>query len=264
MSDYEHTPAPQRIDGVNEGIKLLQRRVFQYNGFAQNQGAVETQNAVYGTKASMASGGVSNQTLSKFFQINFTPSSDNTAIMVKMQMHIYGTNNLSYHIISVTPMNQGGANSNYIPEYGWYMGSTNDAYGHPPMSPCYWYNSWGKDISAKIEWRMNGHPTYPTYTRNPSYTHNAMLNSPNMVIEEWENGNPNGPTVQFTTHRQLGVSSGNTNTGQVHPTENETGFGYEYKEDGWDASYDPYHHNSSDPEHPLGSGSADDTGLPEE
>ena len=25
---YKHTPAPQKIDGVNQGIRLLQRRVY--------------------------------------------------------------------------------------------------------------------------------------------------------------------------------------------------------------------------------------------
>ena len=264
MSDYKHTPAPKRIDGVNQGIKLLQRRVYQFNSFSRNQGAVETQNSAAPTKKFMANGGVSNQTLNKFFQMLFTPSSNHTCIMVKMQMHIYGpSTNLGYHGLSITPLNNEGALSNYIPEYQWYMGSSgaNMTWGYPPMTPSYWYNSWGKDITAKVEWRMNGHGSYTQYTRDPTYMDNAMQSAPNMVIEEWENGNPNGPTVQYVTHGE--DEQGNQN-GRIHPAENETGIGYQFKPDGYIDEFDPYRHDADNTDtNPTGRGENSEPEIPE-
>jgi hypothetical protein len=266
MSDYQHTPAPKRIDGVNEGIKLLQRRVYQYNGFSTGQGAVETQNSVQATKRYMANGGTSKQTLNKFFQMLFTPSSNHTCIMVKMQMHLYGgSTNLSYQGLSITPLNNEGSNANYIPEHQWMMGSSNSnqTWGYPPMTPSFWYNSWGKDITAKVEWRMNGHSGYTQYTRSPSYVDNAMMSAPNMVIEEWENGNPNGPTVQYVTHGEISDSTGNAN-GRIHPAENETGIGYQFKEDGYIDEFDPYKHDADNTDtNPTGRGENSEPEMPE-
>ena len=238
---YEYTPAPPAVDGVNQGVRLLQRRVYQYNGFASGQAAKEGNYSRYPTKAwrSMQTTGFTgdNRTLNGFFRMNFTPSSDFTVIHVQMQQFIYSPSTAdAYNTLSIIRRSGPGGMADYdIPEYSWRFGGWTASYGFPPVQVSYWYNSWGKDQPAEIQWNMTSSGSR-VYTKQPNEVNNeqSMLDSPNMVVEEWENGNPNGSGVQFYMHGLIGDGASRTSPGNVftgtHPADDETGRNYEYKQ----------------------------------
>jgi len=225
---YEHKPAPQKIDGVNQGIRLLQRRVYQYK--PAGPGGQDTGGGIgggsYPTKGRIALNAYGLRQLEDFFTWNFTPSSNNTAIRLYFRWHgSFGYRGLNVYV-------SGGTQKvNDQPNYGWTSGD---------MSGEWWYNSWGKDKEAEIRLDVHnaGH-------NNPSTDEGIMwTDAPMLLIEEWENGNPNGQQVEFWTGpKDIGGSnSGGRNPHPTHPRTNNLGKGYAYDPDRWDggeySSYD--------------------------
>lgn len=218
--NYKHTPAPQKIDGVNQGVRLLQRRVYQYrpgNGGENTGSGGASATANYPTKTRYASGGYGFRPLEDFFTWNFTPSSDNTAIRLYFRFHGgFGYRGIKIYV---------AGSDNIIedqPSYGWTSG---DHAGE------WWYNSWGKDKEAKIVFDVHN-----ASHNNPATDQDMWTNCPMLLIEEWENGNPNGQQVEYWTGpKDIGGSqSGGQNPTRPHPRTNNLGKGYAYDPDRWD------------------------------
>ena len=219
---YTHTPAPQKIDGVNQGIRLLQRRVYQYKpanggGNTGSGGASGTSN--YPTQSRYETGSYGFRPLEDFFTWNFTPSSDNTAIRLYFRWH----GGFGYRGINVYLKGGNQGHTNDVPSYGWTSGDQNGEW---------WYNSWGKDVEAEIRFEVHG-----ASHNNTGIDEGIMwTDAPMLLIEEWENGNPNGQQVEFWTGpRDIGESaSGGHNPTRPHPRTNNVGKSYAYDPDRWD------------------------------
>jgi hypothetical protein len=235
--DYEiKNPAKQKVDGVNDGVRLLQRRIYQYVP-AINAASIHSGGGAgnYPTKYRYTSTNVSPGFIpfDSFFVMHFTPSSDNTAIRWKCRYHT----TLSNSDASVTALmgvnvyiidSPTSGRTNEVPNYGWSASGTG--------SPEFWWNSWGKDRLAKIEFKIHN-----ASHNNPQVPDGDMwVNAPMMIMEEWENGNPNGPQVEYWTGaRDIGGGMSGVNKPQPHLYNNYLSDGTHYAKDParWDGGY---------------------------
>lgn len=216
----EYKDAPQRIVGVNEGVKLLQRFVIMYKpttgGAANtwaNSGGTSFPTPEYRTTTNILRPG------GNFFTQKITPSSDNTAICVKFLVYGSGMQNIEF-----------------------------------------WYNSWGKDVTGIVRLDVaatyytvsvdlpSGNNISDGLDQIPSYSWNsASLPEPYqlsgtksyvyphwMKVEEWENGDPNHPQVKYWTHPGHDGAKSN----QTHPMNHTTGKTYVMEEE-FNSDYAP-------------------------
>ena len=204
----EYRDAPQRIVGVNEGVKLLQRFIIMYKPTTgsnvntwSHSGASAFPTPEYRVNNNIPRPG------GNFFTQKITPSSNNTAICVKFLVYSSGMQNIEF-----------------------------------------WYNSWGKDITGIVRLDVastyytvsvdlpdnsnisDGLDEIPSYSWNSAslpqpYNQSATKSYvyPHwMKVEEWENGDPNHPQVKYWTDPgHDGVKSN-----QTHPMNHQTGKTY--------------------------------------
>jgi len=227
--DYKiKNPPKQKVDGVNDGVRLLQRRIYQYvpaiNADSIHSGGGSSN---YPTKYRYTSNNIAPGWIDfdSFFVMYFTPSSDNTAISWKCRWH----GGISYMGVNVYIQDsENGGRTNEVPNYGWSSGCTG--------SPEFWWNSWGKDRLARIDFRIHN-----TSHNNPEVPDGDMwVNVPMMIMEEWENGNPNGPQVEYWSGaRDIGGGMSGVNKPQPHLHNNYLSDGTHYAHDParWDGGY---------------------------
>lgn len=237
----KYREAPPQIVGVNEGVKLLQRFVVQYKpsyNSASNASSWTGEGSYSGNPNDRwrKSSGYGYQAGEGFYTCRITTSSDNTAICVKFQLWT-GSNStsLGYHNLSARILdgNEKEVDSR-LPSFGWHEGNNGGggSWGHGAQHMEYWYNSPGKDLTIEFRHYMTGHSSYRRYTQVPYLTdasNNTYYHCPWMMVEEWENGNPNHPQVEYWTNAKQGSST--TAEGYPpHPNTSRLGKTYEVKE----------------------------------